>query len=60
MAEELFQFLLKLKESGVDLSEIDVWFDEEPNESGGAGAFLGLVNLFSYDSKDKEIILTKK
>ena len=25
MAEELFQFLLKLKESGVDLTTVSVW-----------------------------------
>jgi hypothetical protein len=59
MAEELFQFLLKLKEDGVDLSEVDVWFDEFPDPSDLNG-FLGLVDLFSYDPEDKEITLTEK
>jgi hypothetical protein len=27
MTEELFQFLLKLKESGVDLSEVTFWYE---------------------------------
>jgi hypothetical protein len=59
MAEELFQFLLKLKEDGLDLSEVDVWFDEFPDPSYLSG-FLGLVDLFSYDPEDKEITLTEK
>ena len=58
MAEELFQFLLKLKEEGVDLSEVDVWLNEFPDSD--LNGFLVLVDLFSYDPDDKEITLTEK
>lgn len=49
MAEELFQFLLKLKEDGVDLYEVSFWTNKEYT-------FLEFYD-FSFNLLTKEITL---
>jgi hypothetical protein len=54
MAEELFLFLKDLSDSGIDLSKVDVWFDENQTYQLGC---LALIDSFSYNSESNEITL---
>lgn len=56
MAEELFLFLKALADSGIDLSKVDVWFDENSTHQMGC---LGLIDSFEYDPETNEITLTE-